>query len=189
MLPGRYTVIAEKGLEFDRIQSTVDLKADQTVHLAPQRWVHMASKGWWSGDFHIHRPPEVAQLLLRAEDLNLGVFFTMWNKQNYWKDKSLPADPTVRVDSEHIATLMNEEDERGGGAWMMHNLKKPIESERGRTLVSTRRGVRRSGQESRWLVRFREADLVGSSHYGCPWEYRFDGGSPQSLQSIRNDGQ
>ena len=40
----------------------------------------MASKGWWSGDFHLHRPPEDAKTLLMAEDLNLGVFFTMWNK-------------------------------------------------------------------------------------------------------------
>jgi len=127
LLPGRYTVIAEKGLEFTSVQSTVDLRADQTLHLAPQRWVHMAPKGWWSGDFHIHRPPEVAKLLITAEDINLGVFFTVWNKQSYWKDKSLPVDPTVRADSEHIATLMNEEDERGGGAWMMHNLKRPID--------------------------------------------------------------
>jgi hypothetical protein len=127
LLPGRYTVIAEKGLEFTSVQSTVDLKADQTVHLSPERWVHIASKGWRSGDFHIHRQPEIAQLLLTAEDVNLGVFFTMWNKQNLWKDKGLPHDPTVWIDSEHLATLMNEEDERGGGAWMMHNIKKPID--------------------------------------------------------------
>jgi hypothetical protein len=125
--PGRYTIIAEKGLEFNRLESTVDLQADQTLHLAPQRWVDMASKGWWSGDFHVHRSPDVAELLLRAEDLNLGVFFTTWNKKSYWTGKSLPADPTVRFDSAHIATLMNEEDERMGGAWMMHNLKAPID--------------------------------------------------------------
>ena len=43
------------------------------------------------------------------------------------RTKACRADPVVRADSEHIATLMNEEDERGGGAWMMHNLKKPID--------------------------------------------------------------
>jgi hypothetical protein len=123
---GRYAVIAEKGLEFQRIESTVDLKSDQTVRLAPQRWAHMASNGWWSGDLHIHRPPEDAETLLLAEDLNFGVFFTMWNERNYWKDKSLPGNPTVRADATHIGTLMNAEDERGGGAWMMHNLKKPL---------------------------------------------------------------
>src|SRR5215469_13435518 len=50
----------------------------------------------------------------------------MWDKENYWKDKSLPGNPTVRADATHIATLMNAEDERGGGAWMMHNLTKPL---------------------------------------------------------------
>jgi len=123
---GRYTVIVEKGLEFERIESIVDLTADQTVRLVPQRWVHMASKGWWSADFHVHRPLEQATLLLKAEDLNLGVFFTMWNDTNLWQGKGLPADPTLQADAQHIATLMNAEDERGGGAWMMHNLKKPL---------------------------------------------------------------
>ena len=124
--PGRYTVIAEKGLEFERIESIVDVTADQTLRLAPQRWIHMASKGWWSADFHIHRPPEQAELLLKAEDLNLGVFFTMWNDTNLWEGKVPPADSRLRIDAKHVATLMNAEDERGGGAWMMHNLKKPL---------------------------------------------------------------
>jgi hypothetical protein len=123
---GRYTVIVEKGLEFERIESIVDLTADQTVRLAPQRWVHMASKGWWSADFHVHRPLEQATLLLKAEDLNLGVFLTMWNDINLWQGKGLPADPKLQADAQHIATVMNAEDERGGGAWMMHNLKKPL---------------------------------------------------------------
>jgi len=123
---GRYTVIAEKGLEFERLESIVDVREEHTVHLAPQRWVHMASKRWWSADFHVHRPPEQAELLLRAEDLNLGVFITMWNDRNLWEGKALPADPASQIDAQHIATWMNAEDERGGGAWMMHNLKQPI---------------------------------------------------------------
>jgi hypothetical protein len=123
--PGRYTVIAEKGLEFQRVESIVDVSANHTVRLAPQRWVDMASRGWWSADFHIHRPPEQAELLLKAEGLNLGVFFTVWNDRNLWRDKEPPSDLTLRADAQHIATLMNAEDERGGGAWMMHNLKQP----------------------------------------------------------------
>jgi hypothetical protein len=61
-----------------------------------------------------------------AEDLNLGVFLTMWNKTNLWEGREVPEDPTVRADSTHLGTLMNAEDERGGGAWMMHNLKRPL---------------------------------------------------------------
>jgi len=123
---GRYTVIVEKGLEFERLEAEVDLNDDQTLRLAPKRWVNMALKGWWSGDFHLHRPPEDAKMLLAAEDLNLGVFFTMWNTQNFWEGKQIPPNSIERADSTHVATLMNAEDERGGGAWMMHNLKKPF---------------------------------------------------------------
>jgi hypothetical protein len=124
--PGRYTVIDEKGLEFERIESAIDVTTGHTMRLAPPRWIHMASKGWWSADFHLHRPPEQAELLLKAEDLNLGVFFTMWNDTNLWEGKEPPIDSRMRIDAQHVATLMNAEDERGGGAWMMHNLKKPL---------------------------------------------------------------
>ena len=123
---GRYTVIVEKGLEFERLETTVDLNGARTLRLEPKRWIHMAAKNWWSADFHLHRPLEDAPLLLRAEDLNLGVFFTMWNKRNLWEGKALPADPVVRADARHVASVMNAEDERGGGAWMMHNLKQPL---------------------------------------------------------------
>jgi hypothetical protein len=95
---GRDTVIAEKGLEYERTESVVDVTADQTISLEPKRWVEMASKGWWSADFHIHRPLDQAKLLLEAERLNLGIFFTMWNDTNPWQDKEPPADPTIRVD-------------------------------------------------------------------------------------------
>lgn len=124
---GQYTVIVEKGLEFERLESLVNLNADRTVRLVPKRWVNMAAEGWWSGDLHIHRPPSDAKMLLAAEDLNLGVFFTIWNAQNLWTNKEIPPDPVERLDSTHIATLLNAEDERGGGAWMMHNLKKPLD--------------------------------------------------------------
>lgn len=86
----------------------------------------MPSKGWWSGDFHIHRPPEDAELLMTANDLNFAVIFTMWNNYNFWEVRELLADPTMRADSQHIATLMTSEDNRGGGAWMIHNLRKPL---------------------------------------------------------------
>jgi hypothetical protein len=124
---GKYTVVVEKGMEFERLESAVNLSADAIVRLAPKRWVDMAARGWWSGDLHVHRPPEDAKALLAAEDLNLGVFFTIWNSKNYWRGKDIPARPIEQLDATHIATLMNAEDERGGGAWMMHNLKTPVD--------------------------------------------------------------
>lgn len=125
--PGEYLVIAERGLEHARVQKHVAARAGQEtrVEVAPRRWVDMARQGWWSADFHVHRPVEDALALVQAEELNLAVVFTMWNKRNLWETRSLPADPLLRAGPRHLASVMNAEDERGGGAWMLHNLKRP----------------------------------------------------------------
>jgi len=149
---GRYTIIAEKGLEFHRLEKVVELNVDRSVRLTPGRWVSMASKGWWSGDLHVHRPPTDAKILLAAEDLNLGVFFTIWNSENYWEGKKIPEDPVERLDATHVATLMNAEDERGGGAWMMHNLKVPLDlSAKGRWYPQGNAFVERAKDQGAWF--------------------------------------
>lgn len=72
---------------------------------------------------HVHRPIKEMPLLLEAEDLNLGIVFTMWNRQNVWQDTALPSD-WIRETGEHRwMTVTNAEDERGGGAWMLHGLR------------------------------------------------------------------
>ena len=136
----------------------------------------MATQGWWSGDLHLHRPPDDAKTLLAAEDLNLGVFFTMWNTQSLWQGKEIPADPVVRLDATHVATLMNAEDERGGGAWMMHNLKKPLDmSAAERWYPQGRVFVDEAKAQGAWF-RLRKARLVGGTHHG--------GSGAQSILSV-----
>ena len=95
----------------------------------------------------------------------------------------------MRADPTHIATLMNAEDERGGGAWMMHNLKKPLAlSEAERWYPQGRVFVDQAKSQGAWF----------DSEKPIWWEvpvmaaldaYRFDGGGSQSLQSVRNDCQ
>ena len=65
---------------------------------------------------------EDTPLLLAAEDLNLGVVFTMWNRQNLWGDRPLPTDWIRKTGPDRWMTVTNGEDERGGGAWMLHGL-------------------------------------------------------------------
>ena len=123
---GTYTIIAERGPEYERLEREVRVaETGRTeVTLRPKRWIDMRGLGWWSGEFHIHRTPEDAPLLARAEDLNLSVVFTVWNKQNYWSAERPPV--AVRNVSPHnIVSLLNAEDERGGGAWMLHALPEP----------------------------------------------------------------
>ena len=72
---------------------------------------------------HVHRPMEEMPLLLEAEDLNLGIVFTMWNRQNLWQDTTLPSDGIRKTGEHGWMTVTNAEDERGGGAWMLHGLR------------------------------------------------------------------
>ena len=68
----------------------------------------------------------MAKLAL-AEDLNLSVVFTMWNKVNLWQGKEWPKNPVVEVSPRHLVTLLNAEDERRGGAWLLPGLHKSLD--------------------------------------------------------------
>jgi len=126
--PGRYRVIAERGLEYDRVTREVALTegTPAQVEIRIQPWIRMRDRGWWSGDMHVHRTMEDTPLLLEAEDLNLGVVFTMWNRQNLWGERPLPRDWIRKTGPSHWMTTNNAEDERGGGAWMLHGLSRAL---------------------------------------------------------------
>ena len=123
--PGAYTVIAERGTEYERLEQQVEVKQSEpaTVVLCPKPWIRMNERGWWSADFHVHRPVEDVAKLALAEDLNLSVVFTMWNDHDLLPPGDLPANPVVKIDPRHLMTVLNAEDERGGGAWMLHMVR------------------------------------------------------------------
>ena len=75
-------IIAERGPEFDRFEETITLSDQQALQLQIhlERWIDMQKRGWYSGDFHIHRPVDDVRKLALAEDLNLSVVFTMWKQ-------------------------------------------------------------------------------------------------------------
>ena len=125
---GDYMIIAERGPEFDRFEETITLSDQQALQLQIhlERWIDMQKRGWYSGDFHIHRPVDDVRKLALAEDLNLSVVFTMWNKASEWEGVPFPAKPEIELSPRHLITVLNAEDERGGGAWMLHNLRKKI---------------------------------------------------------------
>jgi hypothetical protein len=124
---GEHKIIVEHGLEYPRIERTVLVTSTGSeLKLQLKPWIRARQRGWWSADLHVHRPPEHVEALALAEDLNLSVVFTMWNARNLWAGKQLPKDPIVRISPHHLATLMNAEDERGGGAWMLHQIPEPL---------------------------------------------------------------
>ncbi|QEF98920.1 hypothetical protein Mal15_29780 [Stieleria maiorica] len=61
---GDWDIKVLRGLEFTPVQQTVSVRAGQwtRVKLQPKRWTNMPSRGWYSGDDHVH-----AQLLTSAD--------------------------------------------------------------------------------------------------------------------------
>jgi hypothetical protein len=132
--PGRYRVIAEHGLEYTRVEKSVAVAAEgeTKVVLSLRPWIRMWQQGWWSGDFHVHRPLADTQKLVLAEDLNFCPVITQWPHR---KDLQVLTDDVwgagssgqIAVDARHLITLRNAEDERGGGAWIYLSLPRLLE--------------------------------------------------------------
>lgn len=124
--PGAYTVVVERGTEYERVEERVDVTDGKPTELtvSPRPWIRMNERGWWSADFHVHRTPEDVEKLALAEDLNLSVVFTMWNQRDR---VGFPVHPVKRLSPRHLITLRNAEDERGGGAWMLHMLREELD--------------------------------------------------------------
>src|SRR5262245_24477285 len=98
---GMYTFGLETGPEY-RMQTghfQIDRGATDTKTVEMSRFVDMKKEGWWSGDLHIHRPPQDIELLMRAEDLHIGPVITWWNNQNVFKDNPQPEKLLVQFDS------------------------------------------------------------------------------------------
>lgn len=126
---GHYTFEMEHGPEFQIRMGHFEIsrKANGLENVTMRRFVDMKKEGWWSGDLHIHRPPEDLPLLMRAQDLHVAPVITWWNSKNAWKETPLPEQPLVASDGDRYHHLLGGEDEREGGALLYFNLEKPLE--------------------------------------------------------------
>jgi hypothetical protein len=85
--PGEYSFVVNRGPEYlpQRLNVTVTDKAEQTVAVDLKRWIHVAKRGWYSGDHHVHAAgcahydsptegvgPEAMMRHILGEDLNVG---------------------------------------------------------------------------------------------------------------------
>lgn len=125
---GMYTFDLECGPEY-RTQTgyfSLERGAADTKIVEMSRFVEMKKEGWWSGELHIHRPPEDIELLMKAEDLHVGPVIIWWNDRNTFKDKAPPEKLLVQFDGDRFYHLMAGEDEREGGALLYFNLDKPL---------------------------------------------------------------
>jgi hypothetical protein len=124
---GSYTVVAEHGLEYERLEREVSVTAAMPVRLRLQLhpWVRMRAEGWWSGDMHVHRPAEEAAGIAQAEDLNFMVLVNR-GKQDLFRADHWPQRPVTQLADGYWVALRNAEDERRGGSWILNGLKAPL---------------------------------------------------------------
>ncbi|WP_431838105.1 CehA/McbA family metallohydrolase [Cellulomonas sp. Y8] len=151
---GACLVVVERGPEHRRVERVVDVGAGGArVACTPGRWADLAAEGWWSGDLHVHRPLADAAAVLRAEDLHVGAFVTRWNERARSErgtgqvgrpgaadvcgggaagGAAAPRDEAggapraaLTVDGDRHAVAPVTEDERGGGAVLLHGVDVP----------------------------------------------------------------
>jgi hypothetical protein len=87
--------------------------------------VDLTREGWWCGETHIHRPLNDVPLLMRAEDLHVGMVISWWNDNSAWKTRR-PDRPTTQFDGDRFLHPLGGEDERGGGALLYFRTQKPL---------------------------------------------------------------
>ena len=126
---GAYRYTLERGPEFAARSGEIRIRSDgaTSLQVTLERIANMAADSWWSGDLHVHRPPEDMKLLLRAEDLHIAPVITWWNQRNLWAGRDVPKNPLVRFDQHRYYHLMAGEDERAGGALLYFNLNRPLD--------------------------------------------------------------
>jgi hypothetical protein len=84
LAPGQYPYEIDREPEHSLTTGTVAVadNGPQAVTNRLRRLVNLAKEGWWSGDLHVHRPPEDMELLMEAEDLRgvRRVSFSEWKQ-------------------------------------------------------------------------------------------------------------
>jgi hypothetical protein len=116
--PGSYTITVQHGKEYLPQTRQVDVgEAGAQVAIRLQRWINMAERGWYSGETHVHRMPDVLPNVMLAEDLNVALPITCWVQQAYTSPQSantagaqIPNDARVtEVDKTHVFYSRNTE--------------------------------------------------------------------------------
>lgn len=116
--PGRYRLTVERGKEYFPLESEILVgdAAAESLKLPLCRWIHLAGRGWFSGDTHLHRELAELPVVMMAEDLNVAFPLTYWVTQAFTPpgsgDKNLRGslpEQLIRVDDTHVIWPRNTE--------------------------------------------------------------------------------
>jgi hypothetical protein len=124
---GGYRYVVERGPEFRPVRGQFDVAAGEKrqVQLRLERIAHLAARGWWSGDLHVHRKAADIELLMAAEDLHVAPVMSWWHAGK-WIDMRVPGEQLRVFPGTRYADLRAGEDERDGGALLFFHLDDPL---------------------------------------------------------------
>ena len=119
---GGYELTVERGKQYRPAKIKVQVGADgleAKVKLA--RWIDFTSRGWYSGDTHVHRPLKELPAAMLADDLNVALPLTYWVRDAMQspaaagvQDETADLPPEqlaklIEVDPTHVIYPMNTE--------------------------------------------------------------------------------
>jgi len=124
---GKTHIMIEKGKEYKQITDSFEMRDGELIarKYDLNRWIDMASLGWYSGDTHVHRPLGDMRHLMEAEDLHAAPVITVWNERDHWQSRPLGKRRVVSTGGRAYG-ILSQEDERGGGAIMGFDLIRPV---------------------------------------------------------------
>ena len=130
LLPGgRYSLHAERGMEWEPARIDFEVAADRrsSIEISLKRWINMRAEGWISADTHVHfLDPQLALLEAQGEDLNIvNLLATKWGHRTTGFEHFTGA-PSKLSSSRHLV-YVNQESRHGFlGHTILLGLKTPV---------------------------------------------------------------
>ena len=176
--PTRSSVVRNTGGLPDAWRSRRDVVREHQVVL--RRTIDLAARGWYSGETHVHRPPDDMPLLMRSEDLHVAPLLTVWNNANLL-ERPAPAGAAPRrgrADARFPPAGLRRR--ATGGCPALLQPETPARSLRRRPRISLARDPpARGARTGRGLGRRRKAVLVGHAGLGRDRQGPLDRGCQQ----------
>ena len=136
--PGTYRLTVGKGLEYEPIVKEFTINDHDTVALTVQLhyFVNMPSRGWWSGDDHVH-----STRMLGTEPSFLGlaqcedVHFTNVLQMGLWWEQKNPMDGDELEHWDEIVFGRNNSKAHKTNYWLIHGEEHPRTPTLGHSLM------------------------------------------------------
>jgi hypothetical protein len=123
---GQYTLEVHRGKEYTPFRAPLVVGDDPiSIKIPLRRWIDLSSRGWYSGETHVHRRHFELPNVMLAEDLNIAFPVTFWttsaHESPHLRPSTLrrPVSPfgnredrgqeTIVVDQNHLIVPRNTE--------------------------------------------------------------------------------